>query len=501
MQQVLRSKNPVLAGMGILFVLVSCGKTDRPEVGAGTPVSAAGGAAPQTGGAGSAPSAAGGSVGTSRGGEPQAAGGSQAGAPAECIEGAACNCGDLTGTLHCAESSEAEPSEAECSCPAAEVCQGEPRQCFEPCGGNPLGVWVLEQTCFNASSDGIGCAGAFIDAVPDADNLRLEILENEPLVSMGSEGLEVTAKVPLQCLGIESVERCSEVDFYASPLLYSLSRSLACQASECGHCECTARVGSSAGNGYSGSGKPWQPGSTTLAFGGMEVPYCVDGDTLWAGGMSADGTPKVAYQFRRKSCSGTPLPCAEREDDECAGDCTPGRCLPTADGDADTCADFAADQPQCDLTAGCGWDPEGCWGTASERCDFRNCIETPGCSWGPPQASCGGQIDNCFARSVASCSDTPGCAPRTCYNELMDDSAPCERLTTGAACSQAPGCTWNGTACSGVTRCGVQTDPDVCTSLDCFTSEVPICGGYPTQQCSDFGVDDCHTEPGCRLEW
>jgi hypothetical protein len=493
--------------VGLLFMLTSCGKTDRPDVGTGTPVSASGGAVSQTGGAvsqtggaSSIPANTGG--GTSHGGEPPMAGASQGGAPAVCIEGAACRCGNLTGTLHCPESAEEESAEAgECSCPAADICQGEPRRCFEPCGGNPLGVWVLEQTCFNASSDGVGCAGAFIDAVPDAADLRLEILENEPIASKGSEGLEVTARVPLPCLGIESVERCSEVSFYASPLLYTLSQALTCQASECGHCECTDRVGAYAGNGYSGSGKPWQPGSTTLAFGGMEVPYCVDGDTLWAGGMSADGTPKVAYQFRRKSCSGTPLPCAEREDDECAGDCTPGRCLPTADGDADTCAGFAADQPQCDLTAGCGWDPEGCWGTASERCDFRNCVETPGCSWGPPQASCGGQIDNCFARSVVNCSDTPGCAPRTCYNELMDDSAPCERLTTGAACSQAPGCTWNGTACSGVTRCGVQTDPDVCTSLECFTSEVPICGGYPTQQCSDFGVDDCHTEPGCRLEW
>jgi hypothetical protein len=362
---------------------------------------------------------------------------------------------------------------------------------------------VLEQTCFNASSEGIGCAGAFIDAVPDADDLRLEILENEPPVGKGSEGLEVTARVPLQCLGIESVERCAEVNFYASPLLYTLSQGLDCQASECGHCECTDRVGSYAGNGYSGSGKPWQPGSTTLAFGALEVPYCVDGDTLWAGGIGSDGTPKVAYQFRRKSCGGTPVPCAERGDAECAGslDCIPGRCVTTAGGDATVCAEFVTDKDQCDQTTGCRWDPEGCWGTASEACDFRNCDETPGCAWGPPEARCGGRIESCFARSLASCRDTAGCAPRTCYNELMDDSAPCERLMTSAACGQAPGCTWNGTGCAGVTRCGEQTDPTVCVTLECFTSAVPICGGYPTQRCSDFGVDDCHTEPGCRLEW
>jgi hypothetical protein len=233
----------------------------------------------------------------------------------------------------------------------------------------------------------------------------------------------------------------------------------------------------------------------------MEVPYCVEGDTLWAGGVAPDGTPKVAYQFRRKSCVGTPLPCAERPDDQCSGDCTPGRCVTTAGGDADTCASFAADQEQCDVATGCHWDPGGCWGTASDGCDLRNCDETPGCNWGTPQARCGGQIDSCFTRSVASCSDTSGCSARTCYNELMDDSVPCERLTTSATCSQAPSCTWNGTGCTGVTRCGVQTDPDVCTTLECFTSAVPLCGGYPTEQCTDFGVDNCHAEPGCRLEW
>ena len=491
-----RSNGALLAGIASLFILASCGKTGRPGAGIIEAVSGTGGAAAQSGGAGSVPGNAGGSVGTGDGGETQTAGAGPGGAPAECIEGAACQCGDTTGTVHCADS-----AESECSCPPAEVCQGEPRTCFEPCGGNPLGVWVLEQTCFNASSEGLGCAGAFIDAVPTADNLRLEILDNEPLIAKGFEGLEVAARVPLQCLGIETVERCSDVNFYASPLLYTLSQALACQASECGHCECTAPIEWYVGNGYSGLGKPWQPGSTTLAFGAMDVPYCVDGDTLWAGGIGTDGTPKVAYRFSRKSCSGTPVPCAERRDDECGLDCTPGRCLTAAGGDASTCAELAADQEQCDLTPGCRWDPEGCWGTASDLCDLRNCDETPGCEWGPPRARCGGQIEGCFGRTVESCSEKPGCSVLTCYHERRDDSAPCERLTTSVACSLAPGCTWNGTSCTGVTRCAGQSDAEVCAALDCFSSATPICAGYPTQECAAFGVDECLTEPGCRLEW
>lgn len=500
MAQLLRSNQQVLAAIGIWLLLASCGKADRSPVkppstdagasGAGTAASGNGGTPSQSGGAGRAPG------GTDGGGETAEGGASVGGAPAACVEGAACQCGDLTGILHCDES-----AEGECSCPPAEVCERTPRSCFEPCGGIPFGVWVLEQTCFNASSEGLGCEGAFIDAVATGERLRLQIFENQPLAAKGEEGVDVTAQVPLQCLGIESVERCSDVDFYAAPLLYTLSRALDCQANECGHCECSAQLTVSGGNGFPGLGEAWQPGSATLSFGGMKVPYCVDGDTLWAGGVGPHGTPKVAYRFSRKSCVGTPLPCSERQEGECGSHCIPGRCVADAGGDASICAELAADLNECELTNGCRWDPAGCWGVASELCEFSNCDETPGCSWGPPQARCGGQIASCYERGVPNCSDTPGCSARTCYVERADESAECADLTTSAACTKAPGCTWSAASCSGVTRCSVQTDLDVCSALGCYTSEVPICGGQPTEVCSDFGVDDCQNEPFCRLEW
>ena len=99
MQQVLKSNDPLLAGMAILLMLASCGKTDKPGAGTGTPVSASGGvsqtggAVSRTGGASSVPGATGGSVATDGGREPQTAGASHGGAPGECIEGAACHCG------------------------------------------------------------------------------------------------------------------------------------------------------------------------------------------------------------------------------------------------------------------------------------------------------------------------------------------------------------------------------------------------------------------------
>lgn len=414
-----------------------------------------------------------------------------------CVEGAACRCGDLTGTLQCAE-----PGDGRCSCPPLEVCQTAPRECFEPCGGTPLGVWVLEKTCFNAASEGVGCAGTSVDAVGLADTLRLEILENEAIVAKGSEHLKVTARVPLACLGIESVERCESADFYASPFLYALSRPLPCAASACGHCECSAELEAYAGNGYSGFGKPWEPGSTTLSFGSMEVPYCVDGDTLWAGGVSADGTPKAAYQFRRRSCVGVPLPCTERSEAECAvaEDCAVGRCVALTASNAETCSGFVTSQDGCESTTGCNWETGGCWGSASKECDFRNCDQAPGCSWGPPRARCGGSPQSCYDRENEDCGDTPGCSVRTCHADGVDGSVPCAALAQ-SECSKASGCSWSGSSCGGVTGCSLQTDAAVCEALGCSPSPSPRCGGYPTVECSALGVDECATEPGCRLEW
>lgn len=309
---------------------------------------------------------------------------------------------------------------------------------------------MREQTCLPAAKLK-GCAGGLIESTASVGKLTLRVLENEPVIFAADETLDVRAKVPIECLGIDSVERCDVVDFYASPLFFGYSTNpLDCEASECGSCACSGKV-----LGGGGAGAPWKPGASTLAFGAIEVPYCVEGDTMWAGGGEVAGEPKVAYKFRRRSCVGKPLACDEQA------------------------------PANCDTT-----------------CDFRSCDDTPGCSWGEPKARCGGERAACYELDPAQC-HSPGCSMRTC--DVPDgwggiDSAPCERLSL-AACANAEGCAVSGASCVGTTTCAIQDDPTVCAMLECAVYEEPTCGGYTTTPCSELSVEDCRSQPGCRLEW
>jgi hypothetical protein len=485
----------------LALAVAACGSTKRtPTQAAVGEGGADGGAAPQssggmvTGGSftGAAGSLAEGGAFITDGGSPPAEGGA---APvSNCVEGAPCTCGDLTGTLQCSGSDVSEGGS--CSCPPAEACEAPSGgSCFEPCGGDALGLWILEETCFPGAEIGDGCAGGAISGTSASHELKLEILENEPVRFGGGESLELRAQVPLQCLGVESVNRCADADFYASPLYFGYSRPLDCEASECGFCECSGEM-----HGGGGVGKAWTPGSPTLAFGAIDVPYCVEGDVMWAGGGEILGEPKVAYKLRRRSCVGTPLPCAERESGQCGAGCSPGRCLPDG-GDAVVCAEQSYEEG-CAHEAGCKWVEGGCWGTAMEACDSEYCAETPGCEWGPPKARCGGELASCFDVDPSKC-HSAGCSMRTC--DVPEgwggvDSAPCSRLTV-SACPKAAGCAVSGGACTGTTKCAPQTDATVCGMLECAVYEEPRCGGFTTTPCAELSLEDCRSQPGCRFEW
>ncbi len=484
---------------GLALALAACGNTKRAPDSKPSSEGGEGGEAPRPTGASGA--GAGGSFGGSSGSAAQGGAISMpgddggAGGAADCIEGAACTCGDLTGILQCDGS-----SSGECSCPPAEACEAPRGTCFEPCGGDALGLWVLEETCLPGAETSGACAGASIRATSSSSELIVEVLENEPVAVRGSELVELQAQVPLSCLGIESVERCVDADFYSTPLLFNGSSApLGCEASACGFCECSGTVW-----GGSGAGAAWSPGSTTLAFGAVQVPYCVEGDTMWAGGGHIAGQPKVAYKFRRRSCLGVPVPCAERSPAECAGggdDCQPGRCV-ASEGGASACASLTYEE-SCVRESGCEWVEGGCWGTAGDRCWSSDaCEATPGCSWGPPEPRCGGSRVSCYGLDVADCT-AEGCSVRTC--DLPDgwggiDAAPCERLTA-AACATAVGCTWSGSKCSGTTTCGAQTDPAVCAMLECIEYAEARCGGITTIPCGERSVETCRDQVGCRLEW
>jgi hypothetical protein len=494
----------LLFGAGLL--VVACGKTDETPLGRAHGGGAAAGTT--TGGAG-AQGVGGSAIGAVGGSKPAGMGGLQAAGNAaggasdggaasvpECIDGARCECGELVGTLSCADATDT----GDCSCPSAEICEAKVVSCFEPCGGEPLGVWVLEQTCLAGARTGDGCPGGFISAVATEADLRVRILEGEAPVALGHEGLDVTMRVPLSCLGIESVNRCQDAEFYASPLLYALNKPVACKASDCGECECSGRFGATASGSFI-VGTPWKPGDNTLFFGAMEVPYCVDGDTLWVGGADINGTAKASYKFRRSSCVSTPTPCGQRVASNCGtdGSCYAGHCVET-DSVLDGCDGLGWEQ--CSVTSGCEWgDTDKCFGDTAERCEFANCDATPGCSWGAPRAFCGGEPNRCSSYEDGECPGALGCARRSCvYGDGPDGDVACADLTA-SDCVRAVGCTWSGTSCSGVTHCWPQTDPGACSALGCFTPPSPWCLGEVTETCGDLTVDACSSLPGCRVEW
>jgi len=481
-------------GFLLALMLVACGATRK------SPSAAAGGEGgaqdtmPNGAQSGSGATARGGSSsGAPAGGTAAIAGGEGgAGGDAACIDGALCTCGELTGTLQC------DASGGHCSCPPANVCQAPHGSCFEPCGGDALGLWVLEETCFGGGEIGAGCAGGSIEGKATVADLRLLILENESISAIGSEALDINASVPLACLGIESINRCVDAEFYAAPLLYSSSTPLKCQPSPCGSCDCVGNVSGYAG--YQATGTAWTPGSPTLSLGAVKVPYCVDGDSMWVGGDGSGDEPKVAYKLRRRSCVGKPQACAERAPDQCGSDCSSGHCLPDG-ADPSNCAQFF-DHDGCSLQAACHWQPGACWGTPSETCNFINCDTTPGCSWGAPQARCGGDPSPCYAHDVSDC-NVQGCSVQTCEatdGSGIDPAISCAQLSA-ARCPTAPGCTWNGTACTGTTSCAKQTNSGLCDLLGCISYDTAFCGGAPEVSCSALSLENCASEPGCRQEW
>jgi hypothetical protein len=501
---------------------LSCGVSKRSSSGGGGSAGRAGGASGTAGAAAGAPgkggshdggraaqggsSTAGAPAGAAGVGGPGAAGGSggqpsisEAGGGGEdpggspCVEGVPCTCAELIGTTRCADDGDVE--RAVCSCPPAESCAPPSGECFEPCGGVPYGVWVAEEACFPGAELGDACPGAVLDGSPLAADLKLRILENEPLDAIGSAVWEIRSRVPTSCLGIETVNRCEAATFYPEPLLGGMTVGVPCKANACGFCDC---VGELAGGAFRGNA-PWTPQSSTLELGSVHYPYCVQGDTLWLGGTDQFAYPKVSYRFRRSSCVGTPVPCEARTDEACAvgSGCALGLCLPRSGASADDCTGYPRDS--CEAVAQCRWQVSSCVGNAPSSCEFSNCDETPGCGWGAPVERCGGEPTSCFDRDPSACT-TAGCSMRNCTFDGLNDRVSCAMVGANA-CARASGCSLQNGSCTGTTTCAEQTDSEVCSAFECGFDEIPFCGGSPTAVCADLTVATCAREPGCRIEW
>jgi hypothetical protein len=418
-------------------------------------------------------------------------GGTGSGGGPSCLEGAPCTCkGDATGTTSCSAEG---PT---CECPPVEECSAKADvPCFEPCGGDPFGAWVLEESCFGrtvSQSNGSTCRPV-LQGEDKGSDVRLRILDGGTLELFGHEDWQISAQVGLSCLAINTVKKCQFATYWPESLLFGSSGPAKCQENACGVCDCEGALNSFPSQF---SFDRWSRSGKTLQLGFISVPYCVKGDELWIGGSDSNGTAKVSYKFKKQSCQGTPLACSKRTPEQCVQgfSCSPGACH-GASGSVPRCL-TAGSESECSVLQGCEWDPDGCTGAPNDHCEFASCGSEPGCTWGPPQQRCGGYPFPCEDRDVTQCSGG-GCTPHVCQPNGVDYGS-CQQLVNATDCGKAPGCTWASNVCTGSSLCAAQTDAAVCQKLSCWPSA--WCGGTPND-CTTLSLDTCYDTPGCRIEW
>ena len=292
-----------------------------------------------------------------------------------CISGAPCTCGASPGTTQCADAA------SSCVCPTLPECQSptDP-SCFQPCGGDPFGAWVLESACYAAAPLTQGNCTSFTRATAGNNDLRMRLLDGGTLDLAGTEVWSTTTEMSSSCVGLPSNSECSSATFKAAVLLFSDVSYANCAANSCAGCECknsdlfaTSHL---SGSDF-GSDAAWSRNGNNLnlelgfGIGTVVTPYCVQADELWVGGTNpTDGTPKVSYKFKKQSCTGTPTPCDSRTSAECeaGGDCTAGEDNPRAN---DGCAggpvrDYGFDECERDGERR-GGRQGGCGGFDRER--------------------------------------------------------------------------------------------------------------------------------------
>jgi hypothetical protein len=416
------------------------------------------------------------------------------GAGSECVEGSPCTCGERQGITQCTGDVPA------CRCPPNDECEPMHERCFEPCGGDPTGNWVFEESCLIGENLGAGCTGGQLRGSTRSTGMWVSFSDAGGFQGGGSALWDLEATLPLACLEFQGIASCGAAPFFVrptGPLLFDSSNVwlASCEPNACGTCSCAGDALEHFNLFISG----WAVVGDRLRLPSWNAPslaaYCVDGDELWLGGSGEHGESKVSYKFRRRSCTGAPVSCAERTLEQCAlaGDCRVGRCR-AADGNVPECAD-AVQAPVCESTAGCVWDSDGCFGTARATCDFTACDRTPGCTFGPPRAPrCTGEA-SCLSFMPEACPE-PGCSLRECAFQEVD-SVSCASLDD-APCAGAPGCTWNGTSCSGTTTCSQQNETACRLLPTCYA--LRHCGGTPARTCDELSVEQCHLY-GCTIEW
>ncbi len=389
-----------------------------------------------------------------------------------------------------------------CAGPPANQCQQAPPDapCFEPCGGEPFGSWVLEDACFSGRSADGTCQRSIAGQAVDS-RVRLQLLDGGWGRIYGQEDWDVSANLALSCLGLKSVNACAQKQYLSEALLFSYSPPMACTANACGSCDCDSHLNQT----ITAQSVNWTRDGNLLSVGlsNSSANYCVQGDELWVGGSTGAGKPKVSYKFKKMSCTGVPIPCADRTPAQCStgNSCVVGRCK--SSGSTGTHCAQADSQSSCNVLEGCSWDPTGCSaqlnnGEPPPVCDFASCDSEPGCSWGPPTQKCGGDAWACNNLPMDQCAGH-GCSVVSCQPN-GSTLADCALITNKTDCAKASCCVVNasGPPCSGQTTCIAQTDTSVCNKLNCYAETT--CYGE-VDACSSLTPTACHDVLGCGIEW
>jgi hypothetical protein len=490
------SKARVYSALAVLTVVTSapgCGRATRSP----HPAAVAGEGATPTAGGGLGGGASGGTAGgsgSSSGGRTSSTAGVDGGEGGDTETGG--TQGALAGTAGTAGAAGAAGTAGTAGAAGgADECSRAGAPCFEPCGGDPFGNWIVEAGCLTGGGLETDCTGASVEGTLRELNLRLTFDADGGLEVSGREAWDLAVRAPRACLDLDDAEPCDQGVLFTSPQLFASSRSvIACQREACGSCEC-----SGVPDGGTTIGRlRWIASGTRLTLDGgsslVNVPYCVEGDVLFLGGDDTSGQSRVAYKFRKRSCRKTTPPCSSRTLEECESteDCRQGTCF-RAPGFAGFCEGLA--ELQCAETPDCLWEPNQCGTTGGPGCDFHRCEQMAGCELGPPAPRCTGTAWCGF--DVEDCNE-PGCSIQNCAT-LGEDVTSCEELGDPALCVRGIGCSHNGVNCEGTTRCSAQTDETACSFLGC--SWKSYCGGAPARSCSELTVDECHTLRGCTAEW
>ena len=197
-----------------------------------------------------------------------------------------------------------------CDCSSCPVFESTPSPAFSACGGQPFGVWEVEDYQVNPilTLPSASCPYLVKSLLQNAAMAPFRIaLEDGGTAEVSAEWApQVTFSVQQSCVG-----DCQSVSSPNTNLVVS------CTDDTCGTCNCTAY--STIRGVYTG----WTRTDTTITVtdAALAGGYCVQGDT-----MTFEDSTGFIYSLRRMFVGGQPTDCSTRLSGTCSEGCTLGAC-------------------------------------------------------------------------------------------------------------------------------------------------------------------------------